>query len=184
MTNVGRAACRLAVAGVLSLCASAGAATGPVAAWTGCGNGTPRWSNTATDPVAVTAIRAAARGQENDGRSWHETAALGDAFAVFGSDIYWWKDGSLHVITDFPPKSAREPVRSQLALALPDGTFVGTASMPDGIAVLVSDRVSGHGWDGAPPVLIVHGAEVETARLPAQRGQILAEQIDADDGST
>ena len=49
--------------------------------------------------------------------------------------------------------------------------------IPRGVAVLVSSRVRGQGWDTAPRILLVEGTTAETETLPAARGRPLAETL-------
>ena len=60
------------------------------------------------------------------------------------------------------------------------GTIVAAAPIAgQGVAVLVSNRVDGLGWDTDPRVLTVHGTTVKTVTLPTQSGEILARTIRA-----
>ncbi len=117
----------------------------------------------------------------DDGATWHETDAIGADYVGAAGELYWWEGGDLHVIRDFPPPDAGQPLDAKLALSLPDGTIVGAARTATGFAFLVSNRVSGQNWDTDPRVVLASGTDVQTIRLPsAAPGQILAEQIAAD----
>ncbi len=110
----------------------------------------------------------------DDGRTWHETKVIGDAFTGSAEGVYWWEAGSLYLVRGFPPRA------SKLATKVADGTIVAAVPIPGGVAALVSNRVFGKGWDRAPRVLIARKEEVTTVELPAVEGDILVAGIEAD----
>ena len=60
-----------------------------------------------------------------------------------------------------------------------NGTIVAGIPTSLGIAVLVSTRVDGQGWDTAPRVIVASGWTGRVVTLPAQPGQPLAQTITA-----
>jgi hypothetical protein len=116
----------------------------------------------------------------DDGETWHATDAIGASFAGAGSTLYWWQGGNLRLLSPFPPADPSKPLDAKLAAAVPDGTIVAAARVPDGYAFLVSNRVAGQHWDTSPRVLLATADGVQTIRLPSvPPGEILAQQIEA-----
>jgi len=115
------------------------------------------------------------------GLTWHKTNAIGGQFAGSGDNVYWWQAGKLYVISGLAAHAkAHQPLSPRLATSVADGTIIVAAPIAgQGVAVLVSNRVDGLGWDTDPRVLIVHGTTVKTVTLPTQSGEILARTIRA-----
>ena len=107
------------------------------------------------------------------GRTWHQTKLVDDNFTGSGRNVYWWDGGKLHALTNFPGKATR----THLALSVADGTIVDAATVPGGVAALVSNRVGGLGWDTNPRVAVIRSGKTRLVTLPAQTGEILAQTL-------
>jgi hypothetical protein len=105
------------------------------------------------------------------GRHWTATRAIGGGLVGRGSSLYWLAQGGTEIqqVSPWPPRGR---IRSRSVAAVDDGTIVDLALVPGGVAALVRNQTT-----GATSILVVHGAETETVRLPAPPGALVAESL-------
>jgi hypothetical protein len=94
-------------------------------------------------------------------------------FTGSGKNVAWWDGGTLHALSNFPGKAPR----THVALKVANGTIVDVATVPGGVAALVSNRVKGLGRDTDPRVAVIRAGKTQTVTLPAQTGDILAQRL-------
>jgi hypothetical protein len=92
------------------------------------------------------------------GHSWHDTRTLSGDFAGSGGRIYFWQRGSLRMLSRLPVHGSGTRLATSTVASVADGTIVSAVPIRGGVAVLVSNRVNGAGWDNAPRVLLAHGS--------------------------
>jgi len=76
---------------------------------------------------------------------------------------------TLEALAQLPRRTSSSRLAATSVATVNDGTIKRVEPIPGGVAVLVSSRVRGQGWDTAPRVILVHGTttETETPPLPA-----------------
>jgi hypothetical protein len=129
-------------------------------------------------PAPACACSTAQLWTSDGGRSWHRTKVVGWQFQGRGRYLYWWSGGTLYRVTPWPARAGR-PLRSRRVARFAGGTIAAAANVPGGVAVLVSNRVGGAGWDDSPRVAVVRNGRMRTLRLPAAPGTPLARSISA-----
>jgi PQQ-like domain len=94
---------------------------------------------------------------DDNGASWHATARIGPNFDGSGSNFYWWGNGTLNQVAEWPPRAG---IRSR-TIASTTGAIVDDALLPDGLVALVDRR-------SAPPqVIITRSGKTHTVTLPS-----------------
>jgi len=81
------------------------------------------------------------------------------------------------VLASLPRQTSSTRLASTTVAVLTDGAIKDIAPIPGGVAVLVSSRVHGQGWDTAPRVLVAQGTSVQTLTLPTARGRLLVQSL-------
>jgi hypothetical protein len=114
------------------------------------------------------------------GRTWHETTTVSDAFTASGGHVYFWTANRLSMLASLTRTTTSARLSSITVASVPDGTIKQVDPIPGGVAALVSSRVHGQGWDTSPRVVVVKGSTAQTVTLPAARGRLLVQSIDAD----
>jgi len=103
----------------------------------------------------------------------------GELVVGAGSRVYFWSGGRLSMLVSLPRQTSSTRLASTTVATLTDGAIKDVDPIPGGVAVLVSTRIHGQGWDTAPPVLIVTGTTLQTVTLPTARGRLLAQGLTA-----
>jgi outer membrane protein assembly factor BamB len=111
------------------------------------------------------------------GKTWHETATVSGHFTAASGRLYFWTPGRLSVLAELPRRTSSRRLASTTVATVTDGTIKRVEPIPGGVAVLVSSRVDGQGWDTAPRVLLVRGTTAQTETLPTARGRLLAQSL-------
>jgi hypothetical protein len=111
------------------------------------------------------------------GKTWHETTSVSAHFTAGGGRVYFWSGGRLSTLASLPRHTTSTRLASTTVATIADGTIKDVEAIPGGVAVLVSSRVRGQGWDTAPRVLLVKGTTDETLTLPTARGRLLAQSL-------
>ena len=112
------------------------------------------------------------------GKSWHATKTLSGNFVGSGGRVYFWEGGTLRTLV-LPAQASGARLAARTIESVRNGTIVAGIPTSSGIAVLVSTRVDGQGWDTAPRVIVASGSTGRVVTLPAQPGQPLAQTITA-----
>jgi PQQ-like domain len=95
------------------------------------------------------------------GKTWHETTTISAHFTASAGRVYFWSGGRLSTLVSLPRRTSSTRLASTIVATFTDGTIKDVDPIPGGVAVLVSSRVHGQGWDTAPRVLIVKGTTVD-----------------------
>jgi hypothetical protein len=111
------------------------------------------------------------------GRTWHETATVSSHFAASAGRLYFWTPTRLSLLAQLPRRTSSSRLAATSVATLADGTIKRVEPIPGGVAVLVSSRVHGQGWDTAPRVILVHGTTTDTETLPTTRGRPLVQTL-------
>ncbi|HZO62272.1 MAG TPA: PQQ-binding-like beta-propeller repeat protein [Gaiellaceae bacterium] len=110
------------------------------------------------------------------GRHWVATSAIQGGLVGRGPRLYWVKGGTDVVqVTPWPPAGR---IRSRTIGSVTKGTIVDTALIPDGIAVLARDGVTGDA-----SVLVIDSSGTRTVDLPRAPGALLDQSLSVS-GST
>jgi hypothetical protein len=129
-------------------------------------------------PAPACACQTSQLWTSDGGRTWHRTKVVGSQFQGRGPYLYWWQGASLMRVTPWPARPGRA-LRSRPVAKFAGGTIVDATNIPGGVAVLVSNRIGGSGWDNAPRVGVVRNGRVRTIRLPSVPGTPLARTVTA-----
>jgi hypothetical protein len=104
------------------------------------------------------------------GKHWVATRAIAGGLVGRGPSLYWVKDGTeIQQVTPWPPVGR---IRSQAVGSVSEGTVVGTALVPGGVAALARDSVA-----GTVSVLVVDAAGKTTIDLPDPPGALLDQSL-------
>ena len=114
---------------------------------------------------------------DDRGRTWHETATVSNHFEASAGRLYFWTPTRLSILAQLPRRTSSSRLAATTLTTIANGTIKRVEPIPGGIAVLVSSRVHGQGWDTAPRVLLVRGTTADTETLPTAPGRPLVQSL-------
>jgi hypothetical protein len=111
------------------------------------------------------------------GATWARTPqAVGAGFAAAEGTLWWWRGGSLYRAAKWPP--GPRGLLGVKALSV-KGAILDVQGLPGGVAVLVTRRVAGLGFDRAPVLLVGLGTSFRQRTLPPVGGDVLLRSLEA-----
>jgi hypothetical protein len=112
------------------------------------------------------------------GSTWTRTPkAVGSGFAGANGTLWWWRGGRLYRAAAWPP--AAGGLRAGTAFTVRGaGAILDVEALPGGVAVLVTRRVAGLGFDRAPVLLVGQGPSFRQRALPRVNGDVLLRSLD------
>jgi len=106
------------------------------------------------------------------GKHWIVTWAIEGGLIGRGTSLYWVEGGTdIQQVTPWPPVGR---IASRTVGSVENGTIVGTALVPGGIAALVRDSVG-----GTASLLVIDGDGKHSIDLPRPPGSLLDESLSA-----
>jgi hypothetical protein len=110
------------------------------------------------------------------GATWTRTPkAIGSGFAGANGTLWWWRGGTLFRAAAWPPGPGG---LKGLRAAAVKGAIIDIDALPGGVAVLVSRRVAGLGFDRVPTILLGAASALRQRRLPAVGGDVLLRSLE------
>jgi len=109
------------------------------------------------------------------GATWARTPkAVGAGFSAANGTLWWWRGGSLFRAAAWPPGAGGlKGVRA----ATVKGAILDVDAIPGGVAVLVTRRVAGIGFDRIPVLLLGNASALRQRTLPAVAGDVLVRSM-------
>jgi hypothetical protein len=89
--------------------------------------------------------------------------------------LWWWRGGTLYRAASWPPGAGG--VRGVKAAAV-KGAILDVDALPGGVAVLVTRRVAGLGFDRIPTLLLGTASALRQRTLPAAGGDVLLRSLE------
>jgi hypothetical protein len=128
------------------------------------------------DRVSACGCRQVRFWTADGGATWARTPkAVGNGFAGASGTLWWWRGGTLYRAAAWPPGAGG--LKGVKAAAV-KGSILDVDALPGGVAVLVTRRVGGLGYDRVPIVLLGNASALRQRTLPAVGGDVLVRSLD------
>ncbi len=128
------------------------------------------------DRVSACGCRQVRLWTSDGGLHWHPTReGVGQGFLGAAGTLWWWRGGGLYRAAAWPP--GPRGLRARLSTRV-KGAIVDAKPVPEGILALVTNRMSGLGFDHSPRLLLVQSGARRVLSLPRVTGEVLVRSLD------